>query len=239
MTFLNLNNPIRWLFLFHALAGAFALAVFLIPLLSKKGSRLHVRTGWAYTVAMVIVGVSSFILTPWRVFFDPERNANSITFSIFLGFIAIFTLTSLSYGLTTLKAKARKAPSRLLLHVGPPMATLAAGIATQIIGWKYGNVLLLAFPLLAHATAIKQLKYWNSPPQEKMHWWYAHMDGMFIACIATITAFLVTAVPRIWPGPFARSPILWIAPGVILGTILNRWTARYRLKFEQSSLAHK
>ncbi len=36
------------------------------------------------------------------------------------------------------------------------------------------------------------------------------MKGMFNACIATITAFLVTAVPRIWPGDFTRSPLLWI-----------------------------
>ena len=56
MTFLNLENPIRWLFLAHAVAGALALFVLVIPLVSKMGGQVHVKTGWIYTGAMVFVG---------------------------------------------------------------------------------------------------------------------------------------------------------------------------------------
>ncbi|MFN7453411.1 MAG: hypothetical protein ACK5RO_01995 [Pseudobdellovibrionaceae bacterium] len=104
-----------------------------------------------------------------------------------------------------------------------------------MIGLKTENTLLIAFPFLGHFTAKSQIQYWLQIPTEKMHWWYAHMNGMFVACISTITAFLVTAVPRIWPGSFAESPILWITPGLILGTVLNRWTAAEKLKFEKDS----
>ena len=94
----------------------------------------------------------------------------------------------------------------------------------------------MAFPVLGHITAGQQLYYWLRTPNEKMHWWYAHMDGMFVACIATITAFLVTALPRIWPMPITNSPLLWMAPGVILGTILNRWRSFYKAKYEKAKI---
>ena len=235
MTFLNLENPIRWLFLTHAIAGTLALFILVIPLLSKKGGKLHVKTGWLYTGAMSFVGISALIITPWRVFFDPTKTVSSENFSVFLFYIAVFTLAAISYGLTSLKAKQRKLQSRTLIHIGPPIATIILGLVTQLIGLKFQNLLLITFPFVGHFTSKSQLQYWLKPPTEKMHWWYAHMSGMFGACIATITAFLVTALPRIWPGPIAESPVLWIAPGVVLGTILNRWTATFRAKYEKTT----
>lgn len=233
MTFSSLENPIRWLFLAHALAGALALAALTFPLISKKGGKLHTKTGWIYTGAMVFVGLSAFVITPWRVFFDPAKTISSENFSIFLFYISIFTLAAISYGLSTLKAKQRNSSSKSLIHIGPPIATILIGLVVQIIGFKFQSTLLIVFPFLGHVTSKSQLQYWLRAPNEKMHWWYAHMNGMFVACIATITAFLVTAVPRIWPGPIAESPILWVTPGVILGTILNRWTSSSRAKYEK------
>jgi hypothetical protein len=235
MTFLTLENPIRWLFLAHAVAGAVALIVLLLPLVSKKGGKLHVTSGWIYTWAMVFVALSALIITPWRFFLDPAKTISSENFSIFLFYISVFTLSAVIQGLAPLKAKQRKTASRSALHLGPPIATILIGLGTQMIGLKTENTLLIAFPFLGHFTAKSQIQYWLQIPTEKMHWWYAHMNGMFVACISTITAFLVTAVPRIWPGSFAESPILWITPGLILGTVLNRWTAAEKLKFEKDS----
>jgi hypothetical protein len=233
MTFLNLESSIRWLFLSHAVAGALALSVLAIPLLTKKGGRNHILTGWIYTAAMILVGLSALAITPWRFFFDPEKTPSSENFSIFLFYISIFTLSAISFGLSSLKAKQRKIVSQSLLHIGPPLATVLSGFVVQLIGLKTQNLLLMSFPFLGHFTAKSQLQYWLKVPQEKMHWWYAHMNGMIVACIATLTAFLVTAVPRIWPGLLAQSPLLWVAPGLILGTIANRWTAKYRAQYEK------
>ncbi len=231
MKFESIEHPIRWLFLFHAVGGAVALASFLIPLMSKKGGKLHIKAGWVYSYAMVFVGLSAFVITPWRVFFDPARIGTSTGFSAFLFFISAFTLTSLWYGLNVLKFKNRKRPSRALLHIGPPMVLIVLGLSTQVLGFVLQDTLLIAFPFLSHFTAKNQLSYWLGSPNAKMHWWYAHMNGMFTACIATVTAFLVTAAPRIWPAPWTGSPLLWIAPGVIFGTLLNRWTSFYKQKF--------
>ena len=233
MHFATLDSPIRWLFLAHALAGALALLVLTIPLVSKKGGKLHVRTGWIYTGAMVFVGLSAFVITPWRAFLDPARTSASENFAAFLFYISVFTLSAIAFGLSSLRAKQRKEPSRAPAHLAPPIATLVLGVMVQIAGVMSGDTLLMAFPFLGHFTSKTQLDYWRKAPAEKMHWWYAHMNGMFVASIATITAFLVTAAPRMWPGPITSSPVLWIAPGVILGAVLNRWMNVYRAKFEK------
>jgi hypothetical protein len=118
-----------------------------------------------------------------------------------------------------------------LIHIGPSAALVIAAIVVEIVGIQSGSPLLIAFPFVGLSVARAQLKYWLNAPTEKMHWWYAHMEGMCSACIATITAFLVTAVPRFTDAAIFKSPILWIAPGLILGLVFNRWMKSYRIQF--------
>lgn len=232
MQFEIIQNPIRWLFLFHVICGAIALGVFIIPLLVKKGGKLHVRVGWLYTFAMVSVGLTAFVITPWRAFFDEARTNSTIGFSVFLFFISAFTLSSLWNGLRVLMFKKRHEPNKQLAQIAPPVVLLILGFATQALGYYLQNTLLIIFPFISHMSTVNQLRYWLSSPKEKMHWWYFHMNGMFTACIATITAFLVTALPRIFPeNVWVHSPILWVAPGVILGAVLGKWTASYKTQF--------
>lgn len=232
MQFEIIQNPIRWLFLFHIICGAIALLIFMIPLIVKKGGKLHVRVGWVYTFAMIFVGLTAFIITPWRIFFDESRRFSSIGFPVFLFFISAFTLSALWNGLRVLKFKKRHEPNKQLAQIAPPVVLLILGLSTQVLGYYLQNTLLIVFPFISHMSAVNQLRYWLSSPKEKMHWWYFHMNGMFTACIATITAFLVTALPRIFPeNAWVNSPILWIAPGVILGAVLGKWTASYKTQF--------
>jgi uncharacterized membrane protein len=234
MTYTHLQGAIQWAFILHGFCGALALSLFLVPMLSKKGGKTHVRTGWIYTGLMILVCVSAFAITPWRAFVDPERTPSSQSFALFLFFISVLTLSSLSFGIAALREKNRKVPSRSALHLGPTFALIVSALAVELWGLKSQETLLVVFPVLGFFVARKQFLYWRSAPTEKMHWWYAHMSGMFTACIATITAFIVTVVPRLWPNNITRSPVLWLAPGLILGKILSKWTARYRAQFKDS-----
>jgi uncharacterized membrane protein len=130
-----MQHLIRWLILFHIMCGALALCVFMIPLLSKKGGNLHIKMGWIYTYAMVFVGLSAFIITPWRAFFDEARTSSSIGFSAFLFFIAAFTLSSLWNGLRVLKFKKRETSNADWLQIAPPIFLIVLGLATQVLGY--------------------------------------------------------------------------------------------------------
>lgn len=231
MTLLHLHGPIRWLFALHVLGGVTALLIFAIPLFSKKGGRLHVKTGWLYTAAMSVVALTAFIITPWRAFWDPARNTSSQSFAVFLFFISFFTLSALTFGLMPLKHKRRTAPSAHWLAMGLPWVLIGLSAITQLIGIYLRDPLLILFPILSYLEARGQLRYWRTAPTERMHWWYAHMNGMFNAVIATLTAFLVTAIPRLWDSGLARNPILWLAPGILLRVVLRQWLIRYRRQF--------
>jgi hypothetical protein len=233
LAFFAVQSPVRWLFPLHILGGTVALATLLFPLVSKKGSRTHIRSGWVYVAAMTVIGLSAYVITPWRGLFDPERSASSQAFAAFLFFIATLTLSSISYGLRAIRHKARSGPVTGPLELGPPLVLIVAALAVEAIGLAAHQTLLIVFPVLGVLTGWEQLRYWRNPPAEKMHWWYAHMSGMGTASIATITAFLVTAVPRLTDQAWFRSPVLWIAPGVVLGTLLNRWAESYRARFEK------
>lgn len=235
MSFATLDSPLRWLFLAHAIAGLVALLTVGIPLATKKGGRLHVRAGWVYTAAMLVVALSAFLITPWRIAFDPARSSTSIGFSAFLFFISAFTVCALLFAFLPLRAKARQTPSRAPLHLAPPLLLITLAAATQLVGFFLSSPLLMIFPLIAHLNAFGQLRYWLRAPTTRLHWRYAHMDGMFTATIATITAFVVTVIPRFVEHPWAQSPVLWIAPGAILGTIFNRWAASDRKRLESRS----
>lgn len=172
------------------------------------------------------------MITPWRAIFDPQRTRGSQSFALFLFFISVFTLSNLNFGISALKHKKRQAPTRSIYQVGPPLMVILLGMIAIAVGIHRRDTLLIAFPVFGFVSAKDQLSYWMTQPKKKMHWWYAHMDGMFAACIATITAFLVTALPRLWPSPIVNSPVLWIGPGVVLGVVLNKWKAKYQLQFK-------
>jgi uncharacterized membrane protein len=232
MTIFSLHGPIQWIFVFHGICGALALSLFLVPMLSKKGGKTHVRVGWIYTLLMIGVGLSAFLITPWRAFIDPDRTTSSQSFALFLTFISVLTLSSLWFGIVALRSKDRKEPVRSLKYILPPLLLAVTGLMVEVVGLKTSDTLLIVFPLLGAFIVRGHLRYWLTTPQERMHWWYAHMSGMFTACIATITAFIVTVVPRLSPAPIAHSPILWVAPGLILSKILGQWTKSYRAQFK-------
>jgi hypothetical protein len=96
-----------------------------------------------------------------------------------------------------------------------------------------GNALLTYFPILAIVTGIKELQYWLNPTNHKMHWWFGHMNSMFTACIATVTAFVVTAVPRLL-GADGQNIFLWLAPAAILVPIFQLMSSFYKKKFNVS-----
>ncbi len=200
------------------------------PLATKKGSRIHVRLGWIYTFAMIILAVAALALTPWRMFIDPARSTNSQSFGLFLTFITLLSVNSVWFGIRAVRTKARKLPDLSLTNLALPLILALAGIVTVAVGISINSNLLKFFPLLGFATVWTDIKFWKNPPESKWAWWYAHMDGMFTACIATTTAFLVTAVPRLFSVSPSQSVFLWFLPTAIGIPTLGVWKRYYKRK---------
>lgn len=223
MTFLEIARGI------HISAGFVALATFWLPMLVKKGGRLHRRVGWVYVGAMAIVAVTALAICVYRVGFteDADRRQSSI----FLFYVALLSATSASMGVRVLRAKQRTAAHRSAFDLGLPACLVLAGLGLLGYGVHLGAVLFMSFAPVGIFVGGGQLFYWLRPPQTKMHWWFEHMGGMIGSSIATLTAFLVVNAGRIGLARFGL--VVWLVPTLIGVPGLRLWQRHYRAKFER------
>lgn len=196
----------------------------------KKGGKSHARFGWAYVFGMTGVAVTSIIMALMRLLLDQNLSELQRDFSIFLLMIAIFTASAVWTGLQVLAWKGPKVPHRRLFDVAVTSLRIVSSALVSYYGFSRGNPLLSYFSLVPFVTGLLELKYWLSPSDDGMHWWFQHMSSMFTACIATVTAFAVTAVPRLL-GTSSSNIVLWSSPALILLPILISMRHHYRKRF--------
>ena len=220
-------NWISWSVGGHVLGGIVALLTFSIPLISAKGGKLHVRSGWAYVFGMGVVCLSAFIVTPWRYFADPGRTAETQSFALFLGFLAVFALTCVQQCIIVFRHKGRVAPIKTLETLGLPAALLLAGAGTVAYGLANSNWLFVIFAGFGLNSTFSQIRFWFSPVRHSQAGRIFHLENMIVASIATVTAFLVTAVPRILPGAPVHSVWVWLLPTFVLVPTMITFKTKY------------
>jgi hypothetical protein len=210
----------------HLGAGGVALGAFLIPIVAKKGGRTHRRAGWVYSIAMWVAALSAWVVCWRRLTDDNPRNDAG---ALFLVFIGLLSANGALAGIRAVRSKARTAPSRHPLDTGLSALFLFASLGLLWLGIRHASTLFLAFSGLGIFRSVAQLRFWLRPPESKRAWWYEHMANMLVACIATVTAFLVVNVPRLGLKDYALW--FWISPGVIGGVGIAVWVRYYRTKF--------
>ncbi|TFE00767.1 DUF2306 domain-containing protein [Jeotgalibacillus sp. R-1-5s-1] len=219
----------------HIIGGFFALFTFLIPVVTRKGGKVHRLAGWVYTAGMGIVAISAFYMGAARLV-DPESSPELISFSVFLLFIAVLSSSTAWYGLRVLKFKKRLVVHRHAVDLGFSFALLLSAAATSIYGFMIGSSLLSWFPVVGIALAFVQLNYWLRKPDERMHWWYEHLGGMLGCSISTITAFTVFGAPRLL-NIESVSLLLWFLPTILLTPVIIGMTVYYKKKFSARSVS--
>lgn len=214
------------LLILHVAAGTLALFIGLIPMFSKKGSRLHNRTGLIYVWCMITVAGTALLLCGLQPF---------KLLRLFLTGIAVFSFYLCVTGWRTTKQK-KTGPSRadkILTYV-----TLTIGVAMMGFGaYLLTNAssafafLFLIFGFLTYRNAWYDFKSFGKIP-EKMHWFYHHITRMGGSYIATFTAFLVNNVDRMLPedAPAWIGTMSWIAPGVVGSILIGRTITYYKRK---------
>ncbi|WP_413304404.1 DUF2306 domain-containing protein [Bacillus sp. 1P10SD] len=218
----------------HIVAGFVALFLFWIPIVTKKGGRVHNSVGWSFVIAMALVAVSALFMGSYRIFFDSDADSERISFSWFLIFISILSGTSSWYGLRVLRYKNRKNQHRNIIDLFASCLLLASGISISIYGISIGSSLLTYFPILGLFLGIIQLNYWLRKTTKKMHWYFEHFGGMFACSISTVTAFAVFGAPKLLQ--ISSSNIfLWLAPTFVLVPILIGFKTYYERKFHKGN----
>jgi len=219
----------------HIIAGVVALASMVVPLVARKGGRVHRGAGWVFVIAMTGVSATAFALAIWRFTMADVQHPNARALGFFLLYVATLTAAGVSSGVRALRFKARTAPHRKAWDLGISAANVAMGLATLVYGVIDHRTLLIAFSFVGLITGAGQLRYWLSTPTTPLHWWFAHMGGMLGSCIAALTALVVVNAARFGTRTFSTT--IWIAVPALGIPAIFAWTAYYRRRFSTRSPA--
>src|SRR4051794_35510678 len=137
----------------HIAAGAVALLVFSVPLVTKKGGRTHRRVGWVYVAAASTVALSGFLLC------FPLVSGVRFRAGIFLAYVSLLAGASALFGVRALRTKERTGASRTALDLIPPLLLVASGIALAIFGVQQSRVLYVLFAALGVVLGVAHLRY--------------------------------------------------------------------------------
>ena len=230
----------------HVLGGFLGLLAFALPLIATKGGKIHRRAGWIFTGGMTLASVTGLVITVlWLaapLAFKPHSDgelaahlARVKTGAFFLGAISLLTLEALWQGLRALSRK--RAPDRTpnAVDIGLPVALLAAGLWVGMHGLSTRQWLLVAFAAIEIGTALGDLRFVMRPLSSKMAWWYQHMNGMMVAVIGAITAFLVVGVRTMLVVPDAYAFVPWLLPSAIIVPSFMLWIRHYKVRFGEAA----
>lgn len=230
--------------LLHLVGGAIGLLLVPVPLLTKKGGRLHKRVGKIFVVAMTTAGISGLVMSllwlAWPHTFRPSGSDGDVDAirgsGMFLATIALLTLSAIRQLVRapTRKRDPRAVPTRFDLAL--PIVTGVFGAITIALALSWGRGLFLVFGGLGLFSAVEDLRFVTRPLPSRMGWWYQHMRGAMVAVIAALTAFLVFGGRR-WLGDLVPADtrwIFWIAPALVIVPATEIWVARYRRRFGET-----
>lgn len=213
----------------HIIGGFAALFTFWVPVVTKKGGRMHRFSGWFYVAAMSLVSISAFYMGIYRIS-DPSSTSEVFSFSLFLILISILSGSTAYYGIRVLRNKKRADIHKNVWDLSFPLLLLISSFCISIYGFIIDFPLLSWFPLLGIFLSATQLLYWLRKPKKKMHWWFEHISGMLGCSIATITAFTVFGAPRLLSID-SVGIFLWFLPTILLTPVIIGFTIYYDRKF--------
>jgi uncharacterized membrane protein len=217
----------------HIAAGAVALLVFWVPLVTKKGGRTHRRVGWVYVAAAATLAVTGFVLCIPLV---SDGSARRWRAGIFLAYVSVLAGASAQLGVRALLTKARRTgASRSAIDLVPPLLLIAGGVALAASSLGHSPVLYVLFAGLGVVLGVAHLRFWLTPPVHGREWFLAHMSGMGTSCITTVTAFVVVNAQRLGMRTFDLR--LWAGPIAVLAVGLTIWRRHYAKRFARGDAA--
>ena len=229
----------------HIVVGAAALVLFWIPVLAKKGSRLHVRTGQAYATAMYIVSITAFFASVMVLAdpigirrpgaeLDPEELQKLATrfriTSLFLLMLSVLVFSSVHHGLMALRERSSQGILKTPWHRGMIVTLGVLGITVGIIGVRNEAILLMIFGGISMFAAFGMFKETLPDRLDAKERLVAHLGGLIGSGIGAYTAFFAFGGSRflaeLLPGQWQVVP--WIIPSVIGTIAVNRMSRRYQ-----------
>jgi hypothetical protein len=233
----------------HILVGFIAMVAFWVPVVSRKGSRLHKQAGLIFTRAMWIISISGIVmcLIAW---FDPiairfgeqvlsEEVRGKLTdrhrqLTEFLLLLSVLVLVGVKHSTLVLKAKADRNQLKHWSHLFWVVLLFLLGSLILIKAIINGQILYAIFAVLAIVSAIGICHYIFKAQLKQREWIIEHMSAIIGSGIAVYTAFFAVGGRRylseVLQGNWQLIP--WILPGVIGGLSIHFYKKYFATKFK-------
>ena len=213
----------------HIAAGFLALVTGLVPMFAQKGGKVHIFWGKIYFWAMFMVALTALMRFQMQ------------TRLIFLAAIAIFSFYNTFTGVRLIQRKESLKPSWLdyfasILAMMCAFAMFYFAFFGYQKGDRFLSILFLVFGMAVFTMSLEDLRVFMGKkviddagkPVPIRYWFQNHISRMGGSYIATVTAFLVVNNP-----PYIPGLVVWIAPGVIGGTIISFVRRSYHKKYQK------
>ncbi|CAM4243190.1 hypothetical protein [Pseudoalteromonas byunsanensis] len=231
----------------HIILGSFALLLFWVPVIAKKGGGAHNRFGRYYNWAMYgtsILGVLACILVladplsaKPKGFADVQQQVQYIQqsriFALFLLMLSLLVLASIYHGERVLKAKGNASLLRTPLHLSLLILLLVVATLSLLVGIQFSQTLLIVFAGVSLLVGTRMLRYVAQRNIAPRAWVIEHMGAMLGSGIGVYTAFSAVGGRHVFSYILGEQAVFlsWILPSVI-GVVAISWGRRhYTTKF--------
>lgn len=188
----------------HIAMGAVALLLFWLPMLSRKGSSLHRKSGRYYAYLMKAVALSGLIMTS-LVWFDPagikaaavivegqvseKKLAFVLLLNLFLFLLSLLTWVTIRHATGTLLCKQNREPLKHWSYQAPVWLLVAVAPYGAWQGFTFNMPLVMVFAGISLVTCFGILTYLHTKTVTANRWLIEHASAMIASGIAAYTAF--------------------------------------------------
>lgn len=216
----------------HIITGSVGLLCVWVPILGRKGSRLHKLWGKVFAYSMLItgsiaIGISLCTLhspLETHLFSDDAALVRGV-FGWMMLYLATMTIMLAWYGLLCIRNRQAHERNRNPLNLVLQLLTFVAAANCAYQGILLKNGLMVGISIVGLTAAVLNTRFIlsDSPPHNE--WLIQHSRGLVGAGISVYTAFLAFGAVNLLP-QYALSPVLWAMPTTLGVTYLLYHQAR-------------
>lgn len=215
----------------HIATGAVGLVLFWVPVIGRKGSRLHRRTGEIFTRCIIATGISAIGMSLCTLT-DPAGTHPDIAdtvlvrglFGWMMLYLATLTISLGWHGLMTIRRKFDHPAHRGAFTQFIQFAAIATALNCALQGFLIGQPLMMGIAIVGVASGITNLVFIYTPRPARMSYLKEHVKALVGAGISVYTAFMTFGLARLMPS-HAFNPTLWAIP-IVVGVSLIIWHQR-------------
>ncbi len=197
----------------HAATGGIALAGGAVALLTKKGGKIHRKSGLVFFYSMLTSALIALIIALLPGHLSPFL----FSIGLFSSYFILSGFSSLRFKKKDYNLKFDKVLATVLVITGLAMIVYAFLLDSDL------NVVLLVFGLMGLVFGTRDLISFKDQKSVRKKWLQRHIGNMTGGYIAATTAFMV--VNEVLPGL-----VNWFLPTVLGSVYIGYWINKVRGK---------